>query len=157
MRRQDGVDELALSYGIGLLMSFYLGEHLHTVLQSRVESGFLNRIPKDIESVLFGGESSCPPGLSAVPVDAGSLAAYAGHFKAESIPVPQVFEAEAEPTDDVAKLVPALSDTDRARQFLHAAGVREGSLRAGCHWNSGASDLAMGSSRSDAMVRESDR
>jgi hypothetical protein len=80
--------------GFTAYMSFYPGAHLYTVLLSRVESGFLNRIPKDMESVLFGGEASRPPELSAVPVDAGSLAAYAGHFKAESIPVPQVFEAE---------------------------------------------------------------
>jgi CubicO group peptidase (beta-lactamase class C family) len=87
------IEQSGMIQGFMAYVSFYPGEHLYTVLLSRVVSRFSNRIPKDMESVLFGGDASRPPEVRAVSMDSSTVAGYAGRFKAESIPVPQVFEA----------------------------------------------------------------
>jgi hypothetical protein len=70
-------------------MALYPKEHLYAVVLSNVQSGLFNRIPKDLEAVMFGGETSRPPEVKSVTMSETVLREYQGSYKAESIPVPQ--------------------------------------------------------------------
>ncbi|HLJ51123.1 MAG TPA: hypothetical protein VKU01_34180 [Bryobacteraceae bacterium] len=73
-------------------MSIYPNERIYTVLLSRVESAGLLRIPKDMKSVLFGGQTSKPPTIDAIKIDASSLTAYTGQFTSKTIPIEQTLD-----------------------------------------------------------------
>lgn len=69
-------------------MALYPKEHLYAVVLSNVQSGLVNRIPKDLEAVLFGGETSHPVEVKPEKVGA-ALVEYPGTSKAPEVPVPQ--------------------------------------------------------------------
>ena len=72
-----------IAEGFGSHMTLYPKEHIYAVVLSNVQSGFLDRIPHDLDTVLFGGDTMRPPEVKAVPVDPAALQAYVGSYKSE--------------------------------------------------------------------------
>ena len=83
------IEQSGLHEGFVAHMALYSKEHIYAVVLSNVQSGFLSRIPKDLEAVLFGGETSRPPQVKPIPVGEKALRTYEAAYKAESIPIPQ--------------------------------------------------------------------
>ena len=75
--------------GFNAHMALYPKEHIYAVVLSNVQSGFFNRIPKDLEAILFGGKPSRPPDVNATVVSAAVLQQYEGSYRAETIPTLQ--------------------------------------------------------------------
>ena len=86
---RDLIEQSGLPEGFEAHMALYSREHIYAVVLSNVQSGLLNRIPKDLEAVPFGGETSRPPDVKPIPVGEVVLRAYQGMYKAEAIPIPQ--------------------------------------------------------------------
>jgi CubicO group peptidase (beta-lactamase class C family) len=86
---RDLIEQSGIHEGFNAHMALYPKEHLYAVVLSNVQSGLFNRIPKDLEAVLFGGETSRPVEVKPVEVSAATLAEYAGSYKAPEVPVPQ--------------------------------------------------------------------
>jgi CubicO group peptidase (beta-lactamase class C family) len=86
---RDLIEQSGIHEGFNAHMALYPKEHLYAVVLSNVQSGLFNRIPKDLEAVLFGGETSRPVEVKPVEVSAASLAQYAGSYKAPEVPIPQ--------------------------------------------------------------------
>ncbi len=83
------IEQSGINEGFNAHMALYPKEHLYVVVLSNIQSGLFNRLPKDLEAVLFGGEVSQPPPVKAAAVSAEALREYAGTYRAQSIPVPQ--------------------------------------------------------------------
>jgi CubicO group peptidase (beta-lactamase class C family) len=86
---RDLIEQSGINEGFNAHMAIYPKEHIYAVVLSNVQSGLLNRIPKDLEAVLFGGETSRPVEVTPKAVAAAILEEYAGSYKAPEIPVPQ--------------------------------------------------------------------
>jgi CubicO group peptidase (beta-lactamase class C family) len=86
---RDLIEQSGIHEGFNAHMALYPREHLYAVVLSNVQSGLFNRIPKDLEAALFGGEPSRPPEVKAAAASEAALREYQGAYKAESIPVPQ--------------------------------------------------------------------
>ena len=86
---RDLIEQSGLHEGFEAHMALYPKEHIYAVVLSNVQSGFLNRIPKDLEAVLFGSETSRPPDVKPVAVAELTLREYQGTYKADAIPIPQ--------------------------------------------------------------------
>jgi len=86
---RDLIEQSGIHEGFNAHMALYPKEHLYAVVLSNVQSGLFNRIPKDLEAVLFGGETSKPPDVKPAAVGEAVLRAYEGVYKAKSIPVAQ--------------------------------------------------------------------
>ncbi|HVH88676.1 MAG TPA: serine hydrolase [Terriglobales bacterium] len=86
---RDLVEQSGIHEGFEAHMALYPKEHIYAVVLSNVQSGFFSRIPKDLEAVLFGGETSRPPDVKPIAVGEAALRAYQGMYKAEAIPIPQ--------------------------------------------------------------------
>ena len=86
---RDLIEQSGIHEGFNAHMALYPKEHLYAVVLSNVQSGLFNRIPKDLEAVLFGGETSRPVEVKPLDVSATTLAEYAGTYKAPDVPVPQ--------------------------------------------------------------------
>jgi hypothetical protein len=70
-------------------MVVYRNDHIYAVVLSNVQTGLLNRIPKDLETILFGvGELSKRPEVRPILLEASALAQYAGTYRTSSIPAP---------------------------------------------------------------------
>lgn len=54
---RDLIEQSGMHEGFGSHMALYPKEHIYAVVLSNVQSGFFNRIPKDLEAVLFGWET----------------------------------------------------------------------------------------------------
>lgn len=85
------IEQSGILEGFNAHMALYPGEHIYAVVLSNVQSGFSNRIPKDLEAVLFGGEFSEPPPLTAVTVSVDQFADYTGEYTTEAGPFHQTF------------------------------------------------------------------
>src|ERR1700686_4858903 len=86
---RDLIEQSGIHEGFNAHMALYPKEHLYVVVLSNVQSGRFNRIPKDVEAVLFGREVSQPPDVKPAVVSDAALREYQGAYKTESIPVPQ--------------------------------------------------------------------
>lgn len=86
---RDLIEQSGLHEGFEAHMALYPKEHIYAVVLGNVQSGFLNRIPKDLEAILFGGETSRPPGVKPISVGEAALLEYQATYKAKSIPIPQ--------------------------------------------------------------------
>ena len=86
---RDLIEQSGIHEGFNAHMALYTKEHLYGVVLSNVQSGLFNRIPKDLEAVLFGGQTSRPPEVKAAAVSEAVMREYQGAYKAETIPVPQ--------------------------------------------------------------------
>jgi len=83
------IEQSGINEGFNAHMALYPKEHLYAVVLSNVQSGLFNRLPKDLEAVVFGGEVSQPPAVKAAAVSAKELREYAGTYRTKSIPLPQ--------------------------------------------------------------------
>jgi len=70
---QSGIDE-----GFNAHMALYPKDHLYVVVLSNVQSGLFNRLPKDLEAVLFGGDTSRPPEVKATTLSEPALREHQG-------------------------------------------------------------------------------
>ena len=86
---RDLIEQSGIHEGFDAHMALYPKEHLYAVVLSNVQSGLFNRIPKDLEAILFGGETSRPVDVKAEAVSAATLEEYVGTYKAPEVPVPQ--------------------------------------------------------------------
>lgn len=83
------IEQSGIVEGFDAHMALYPAEHIYAVVLSNAQSGLFNRIPHDLEAVLFGGIPSTPPDIAPVVVTAAALQDYVGAFKSDAIPVPQ--------------------------------------------------------------------
>jgi hypothetical protein len=81
----DLIEQSGILEGFGAHMALYPKEHLYAVVLGNIQSGFQNRIPKDLEAVLFGGTASRPPAVVPIKLPASKLADYAGEYASEAI------------------------------------------------------------------------
>lgn len=86
---RDLIEQSGVHEGFNAHMALYPKEHLYAVVLSNVQSGLFNRIPKDLEAILFGGETSRPVDVKPQTLGATTLEEYAGTYKAPEIPIPQ--------------------------------------------------------------------
>jgi CubicO group peptidase (beta-lactamase class C family) len=86
---RDLIEQSGVHEGFDAHMTLYPKEHLYAVVLSNLQSGLVNRIPKDLEAILFGGETSRPVWVKPKAVGPVALAEYAGTYKASEIPLPQ--------------------------------------------------------------------
>jgi hypothetical protein len=83
------IEQSGIREGFNAHMALYPKEHLYAVVLSNIQSGLFNRIPKDLEAILFGGTTSRPPEITPAAVNSDVLEQYAGEYKTQSIPVAQ--------------------------------------------------------------------
>jgi CubicO group peptidase (beta-lactamase class C family) len=83
------IEQSGINEGFNSHMALYPKQHLYAVVLSNIQSGLFNRLPKDLEAILFGGETSRPPEVNPVAISTTSLEQYAGTYKAQAIPTPQ--------------------------------------------------------------------
>ena len=83
------IEQSGILEGFNAHMALYAKEHIYAVVLSNIQSGFFNRIPKDLEAVLFGGELSLPPASKTLGVSALKLAEYSGEYASPSTPYHQ--------------------------------------------------------------------
>jgi len=82
------IEQSGINEGFDAHMALYPKEHLYAVVLSNIQSGLLSRIPKDLEAILFGGDTSRPIEVKAETVSAATLDQYVGSYKAPEIPTP---------------------------------------------------------------------
>ena len=82
------IEQSGIVEGFDAHMAIYPEEHIYAVVLSNIQSGLFNRIPADLEAVLFDRQPSRPPVINAVTTSSKALEDYAGSFVAEIIPVP---------------------------------------------------------------------
>jgi CubicO group peptidase (beta-lactamase class C family) len=78
--------------GFNSLMSLYTDDKIYFVFLSNIQSGMFNRLPKDFESIVFGGTPSSPPVTKEISSDPKTLAEYQGAYRTKNIPVPMNIE-----------------------------------------------------------------
>ena len=86
---RDLIEQSGIHEGFNAHMALYPKDHLYVVVLSNIQSGLFNRVPKDLEAILFGGATSRPPEVKPAAVSAAALEQYAGEYKAQAIPVAQ--------------------------------------------------------------------
>jgi CubicO group peptidase (beta-lactamase class C family) len=86
---RDLIEQSGIHEGFNAHMALYPKEHLYAVVLSNIQSGLFNRLPKDLEAILFGGETSRPPEVNPVTMSATALQQYAGKYETQAIPLPQ--------------------------------------------------------------------
>ncbi|MGI9103281.1 MAG: serine hydrolase domain-containing protein [Terriglobales bacterium] len=91
---RDLIEQSGINEGFNAHMAMYPKEHLYAVVLSNVQSGLFNRIPKDLEALLFGGELSRPPEIKPLAVGEAVLQQYVGSYKSQTIPIPQNLSAK---------------------------------------------------------------
>jgi CubicO group peptidase (beta-lactamase class C family) len=74
--------------GFNAHMALYPQEKLYFVFLSNIESGLFNRLPKDFEALIFGGQISAPPVAVEMRAAAEDLKDYVGTYTTPSVPVP---------------------------------------------------------------------
>jgi len=67
----------------------YPKEHIYAIVLGNVQSGFSQRIPRDLEAVLFGGEVSKPPVVTPITLGERSMRQYVGSYHSKEISFPQ--------------------------------------------------------------------
>jgi CubicO group peptidase (beta-lactamase class C family) len=78
-------------------MALYPGEQLSFIFLNNVQSGMTNRLPKDLEALVFGGTPSAPPQVKEVSTLKGEqLFEFEGTFLNATIPVPLRFVVKQE-------------------------------------------------------------
>ncbi len=78
--------------GFAAHVAIYPKEHIYAIVLSDVQSGFINRVPNDLEAVLFGGAPSSPPAVTAVTLGERSMPQYVGGYHSREIFYPQTLE-----------------------------------------------------------------
>jgi CubicO group peptidase (beta-lactamase class C family) len=79
------IEQSGILEGFNAHVALYAEEHIYAVILSNIQSGLFNRIPKDLEAVLFGGETSTPPAVKGIKVTPLKLEEYAGEYTSKAI------------------------------------------------------------------------
>lgn len=66
-------------------VAVYPKEHIYAIVLGNVQSGFSQRIPHDLEAVLFGGEFSKPPVVTPITLGERSMRQYIGGYHSKEI------------------------------------------------------------------------
>ena len=90
------IEQSGIVEGFSAHIALYPNEHIYAVVLSNVQSGFFNRIPKDVERVLFGGEVSRPPQVARMKRPSSELSEYTGTYRSAKIPVAQQLRLQGE-------------------------------------------------------------
>ncbi len=83
------IEQSGIVEGFNAHVAIYPGDHIYAVLLGNVQSGLFNRVPKDLEKVLFGGETTRPPAVVPIELSAGKLRDFAGEYASDAIPYHQ--------------------------------------------------------------------
>jgi CubicO group peptidase (beta-lactamase class C family) len=70
-------------------IALYPKEHIYAIVLSNVQSGFSERVAKDLEAVLFGGSVSRPPAVDLMTLGERSMRQYVGSYHSAQIPYRQ--------------------------------------------------------------------
>ena len=84
------IEQSGIVEGFVAHIAIYPKEHIYAVILSNIQSGLFNRIPQDLESVLFEGDFSRPPQMTVLRKLATELAEYSGTYKSATFPIAQV-------------------------------------------------------------------
>jgi CubicO group peptidase (beta-lactamase class C family) len=88
------IEQSGILEGFNAHIALYPAEHLYAVVLENVQTGFFNRIPKDLETVLFGGEPSRPPTVIPIKLSTQALEAFPGEYATDAIPYHQTLAVE---------------------------------------------------------------
>jgi CubicO group peptidase (beta-lactamase class C family) len=89
---RDLIEQTGEVAGFVSHIAIYPKEHIYAIVLSNVQSGFITRIPRDLEAVLFGGTVSKPPVAAAVTLGERSMRQYTGVYHSKEIRYPQTLE-----------------------------------------------------------------
>jgi D-alanyl-D-alanine carboxypeptidase len=90
---RDLIEQSGQLEGFMSHVAIYPKEHIYAVLLGNIQSGFANRIPQDLEAVLFGeGKVSTPPVIVPLILSERSMHQYTGSYHSKEIPYPQTLE-----------------------------------------------------------------
>lgn len=90
------IEQSGILEGFTAHIALYPAEHLYAVVLANIQTGFFNRIPKDLETVLFGGEPSRPPVVIPIAQSPKALEAFAGEYATDAIPSHQTLAVESD-------------------------------------------------------------
>jgi len=83
------IEQSGIVEGFNAHIALYPGDHLCAVLLGNIQSGLFNRVPQDLEKVLFGGETTQPPAVIPVELSGRDLQDFAGEYASDAIPYHQ--------------------------------------------------------------------
>ena len=86
---RDLIEQSGIAEGFDAHIARYPKEHIYAAVLSNVQTGFFNRIPKDLEAVLFGGNTTRPPEENSFHASTQTLQQYQGQYESKSIPFQQ--------------------------------------------------------------------
>lgn len=86
---RDLIEQSGQLEGFIAHVALYPKEHIYAIVLGNVQSGFSQRIPRDLEAVLFGGEVSKPPVVAPVTLGERSMRQYVGSYHSKEISFPQ--------------------------------------------------------------------
>jgi CubicO group peptidase (beta-lactamase class C family) len=90
---RDLIEQSGRLEGFASHVAIYPKEHIYAVVLSNIQSGFANRIPHDLEAVLFGqGAVSTPPVITPLTLSERSMRQYTGSYHSKEIAYPQTLE-----------------------------------------------------------------
>jgi CubicO group peptidase (beta-lactamase class C family) len=90
------IEQSGILEGYDAHMALYPQEHIRAVVLGNIQSGFFNRIPKDLEAVLFGGKISRPPEANPFRAAAQELKSCAGEYATDAIPYHQTLAIQSD-------------------------------------------------------------
>jgi len=70
-------------------VAIYPQEHIYAIVLANIQSGFSQRIAKDLEAVFFGGQVSTPPVAKPIVLGERSMRQYVGTYRSKEISYPQ--------------------------------------------------------------------
>ena len=73
-------------------VAIYPKEHIYAIVLSNIQSGFSNRIARDLEAVLFAGATSKPPVVTTLTLGERSMRQYIGGYHSSESPYPQTLD-----------------------------------------------------------------
>ena len=90
---RDLIEQSGQLEGFVSHVAIYPREHIYAVVLGNIQSGFANRIPRDLEAVLFGeGTVSTPPVITPLALSERSMHQYTGSYHSKEIAYPQTLE-----------------------------------------------------------------
>ncbi|MGA2361489.1 MAG: serine hydrolase [Candidatus Aminicenantales bacterium] len=88
------IEQSGIVEGFNAHIALYPGEHIYAVVLGNIQSGLFNRVPKDLEKVLFSGETTRPPAVVPVELEVRKLQDYAGEYASDAIPYHQTLAVQ---------------------------------------------------------------
>lgn len=82
------IEQSGLVEGFNSYMALYSKEKVYMIFLSNIQSGLFNRVPRDFNAVVFGGEFSKPSPLIAKKISKDKLKEYLGEYKQDGAEVP---------------------------------------------------------------------